>query len=516
LSTNESDSRDLAEFGYKQELHRSLGDFSSFAAGFSYMSILTGMFQTSYLGFAFGGRAFIWAWPVVFFGQFMVALQFAELAAHYPLAGSVYQWSKNVASKAWGWNTGWMYLWAQITTVPAVALGWQVILPQISTKFQFVKCTPSDSCPDKNFPLFYDPAFAKNAFILGTVMIALTTIINMAGVKAMSQINNIGVAAELVGAAGLIIIYLVHVHNGPSVLFKTDGTGAGHSWGWFGAVLIAAIMPLYVCYGFDTAGALAEETSDPRKTAPKAVIRAIASAGIMGFLLIMFGIMAVSDEGVANLGATGLAGITTDVLGDTWGKIFLVDVALAIFVCCLAIHAATVRVLFAMSRDNNLPAASALAKVSGTRKVPVVPAIFTGIIALLILSFNLVNPYAFTIIVSLGIIFMYLAYLGVTIPLLGKRNEGWPGNLPDRSEKLFSLGGFGKISNLIAIVYGAAMVVNLAWPREGFYGTLWYQKYGPITGIVIVVVAGLALYYGYQRPRMGVLEEHRAGAVSAD
>ena len=55
-----TDSSDLAEFGYKQELHRTLGSFSSFAAGFSYISILTGMFQTSYLGFLFAGPAFIW------------------------------------------------------------------------------------------------------------------------------------------------------------------------------------------------------------------------------------------------------------------------------------------------------------------------------------------------------------------------------------------------------------------------------------------------------------------------
>src|SRR5437763_6556259 len=86
-----SDSAQLAEFGYKQELHRTLGSFSSFAAGFSYISILTGMFQTSYLGFYFAGPAFIWAWIFVLFGQMMVALQFAQLAAHYPLAGSVYQ-----------------------------------------------------------------------------------------------------------------------------------------------------------------------------------------------------------------------------------------------------------------------------------------------------------------------------------------------------------------------------------------------------------------------------------------
>ena len=101
MAASDTDSRDLATLGYKQELDRTLGSFSSFAAGFSYISILTGMFQTSYLGFLFAGPAFIWAWLVVLFGQMMVALQFAELSAHYPLAGSVYQWSKQVAGKAW-------------------------------------------------------------------------------------------------------------------------------------------------------------------------------------------------------------------------------------------------------------------------------------------------------------------------------------------------------------------------------------------------------------------------------
>ena len=54
-----ADVHDLASFGYKQELNRSLGSFSSFAAGFSYISILTGMFQTAALGFLFAGRALV-------------------------------------------------------------------------------------------------------------------------------------------------------------------------------------------------------------------------------------------------------------------------------------------------------------------------------------------------------------------------------------------------------------------------------------------------------------------------
>src|SRR5919108_4150403 len=71
-----AESLELAEFGYKQELERSLGSFSSFAAGFSYISILTGVFQLFFFGFATGGPAFLWTWPMVFIGQLLVALCF--------------------------------------------------------------------------------------------------------------------------------------------------------------------------------------------------------------------------------------------------------------------------------------------------------------------------------------------------------------------------------------------------------------------------------------------------------
>src|SRR5581483_11322633 len=73
-----ADSDELAGFGYKQELDRSLSSFSSFAAGFSYISILTGVFELFGFGFGFGGPAVWWSWPIVFIGQMAVALCFAE------------------------------------------------------------------------------------------------------------------------------------------------------------------------------------------------------------------------------------------------------------------------------------------------------------------------------------------------------------------------------------------------------------------------------------------------------
>src|SRR3954471_20678563 len=117
-----SDEAELAHFGYKQELKRSLGLFSSFAVAFSYISPSTGIFALFALGLTTIGGVFFWSWPLVALGQFIIALSFAELSSHIPVAGSVYQWSKHLANRTQAWFTGWMYLFAGILTVTAVAV----------------------------------------------------------------------------------------------------------------------------------------------------------------------------------------------------------------------------------------------------------------------------------------------------------------------------------------------------------------------------------------------------------
>ena len=90
----------MEDFGYKESLDRSIGKFASFAAGVSYISILTGTFQLFYFGFGTAGPAYLWSWPMVFVGQMAVALCFMELAAKYPVAGSVYNWSQEARQPA--------------------------------------------------------------------------------------------------------------------------------------------------------------------------------------------------------------------------------------------------------------------------------------------------------------------------------------------------------------------------------------------------------------------------------
>jgi urea carboxylase system permease len=498
-----SDVNELAKFGYKQELDRSLGSFSSFAAGFSYISILTGVFQLFAFGFLSAGPAVWWSWPIVFFGQFAVALCFAELAGQYPLAGSVYQWSKRVSSDFTSWMTGWIMIIGSIVTVAAVAVALQVILPQVSTKLQF-----AGSAADAG--LYSTPGGAKNAIILGVVLVLFTTAVNMIGVKLMARINNVGVMLELIGCSILVVLLLVNVTRGPAVITHTLGTGAGHDWGFFGAFLIGGIMSAYVMYGFDTAGTLAEETNEPRRHAPPAILRALAAAGILGGLLILFALMATPNINDKNVGLLGLPYIVKQVLGNTTGNIFLIDSAIAITVCCLAVHTAAIRMLFAMARDGRLPLGTHVARVSGKGKVPIVPALLVGGLTIALLTANLANQQVFTTLTSVAIIMFYLCYLGVTGPMLLARLRGrWP--KPDHGP-YFSLGRWGTLVNAIAVLWGLIGVVNIGWPRVAVYSDkAWYYQYGAIVFIGGVAIIGGLYYFAVQRNKTkGPLPEHAA------
>ena len=410
-----ADDDELAEFGYKQELDRSLGAFATFAAGISYISILTGTFQLFYFGFAFGGPAYWWSWPMVFAGQLMVALCFAELAAKFPVAGSIYNWSKRLSSPHVAWLAGWMMLTASIVTISAVALAYQITLPQISDFFQFYG--------DGNGK--YD--FAVNAVILGTALIIFTTIINAIGVKLMSRINSTGVFIELVAAILLIVALAVNITRGPDVVMETQGRGADWDLGYLGAFLAASLASAYVMYGFDTASSLGEESLNPRKNAPRAILRALIASFFIGGLILLFALMSVPNITAEQISTGGLQYIILAVLGNTIGDIFLWSVVIAITVCCLAVHTAAIRMMFAMARDNNLPAGDHLARVHPKTKTPIIPAVLIGFIAILILVVNIRQPQIFTVITSIGIIMIYIAYLLVTGPMLLARMRGaWP------------------------------------------------------------------------------------------
>src|SRR2546426_7725643 len=134
----ERDDAHLRSLGIKPELQRTLGLLSNFAVAFSYISVSTGTFTNQAVAFGVGGPAIFWAWPLVILGQTFVALNFAELASHFPVAGSIYQWSKRLSNRTLGWFTGWIYFWAGVLTTTAVAVTVPLVVAGINGNPDFL------------------------------------------------------------------------------------------------------------------------------------------------------------------------------------------------------------------------------------------------------------------------------------------------------------------------------------------------------------------------------------------
>ncbi|MGJ5752030.1 amino acid/polyamine/organocation transporter (APC superfamily) [Streptomyces puniciscabiei] len=481
-------------FGYQQELHRGVGSFASFAAGFSFVSILTTVFQLFGLGFGLGGAAFFWTWPLVFAGQLLVALCFAELAARWPISGAIYQWSSRLAGTTTGWFVGWIMIIGQILTVAAAAIAAQAVLPGMWSGFQIVGGPGAD-------PSVGSPTGAQNAVLLGCVLLVITTVVNILGIRQMAAATSFGVTVEIMGVLALVLILFFLPERGPRVVAHPTGW-AGHG-GYFGAFLASSLMAAYVMVGFDSAGELAEETHSPRRTTPRTILRALITSGVGGALLILSGLMAARSLTDGKLAAGGLSWVLTDRLGGVLGRLLLCCVAVAVFACTLAVQTSGARMMYSMAREGALPFHRRLGKVSARTGTPITTSVVVGVGAALALVVNIRQSAVFTALSSLCIALLYLAYLGVTVPLLVTRirrrgSGGLPAGVDETGRPLFSLGRWGVTVNTLAVLYQAGMTVNLIWPRAEIYdltgGTWWLRWSAPLfIGLSLAAGAGYFL-----------------------
>jgi amino acid transporter len=441
VTGGERDSADLARFGYKQELKRSLGTFSSFAVAFSYISPSTGIFTLFALGLTTLGGVFIWTWPVVALGQFIIALNFAEVSSHFPVAGSVFQWTKYLSSRTYSWFSGWIYLFAGILTVTAV-----------------VATLPLALIPALNGLGWHslNPASLHTNLVVALITLVVITVLNIYGVRLVAIINNTGVLFEILGMFVFAIVLIAfHNHQGFHVVTNSAGIHVGPS-----SFLAAMFMSLFVIYGFDTASTLAEETRDPRRAAPKAVLFSIVGAFVIGGVFLVGTLMAIPNLHAAIAGNGGLGWSPANVIeanfSSGFATVYLLVVSAAIFVCCLSIMAATIRLCFGMARDNRLPLSRPLSRVAPGLHTPVWACIAVAILAAV--PFLQYSGAAIIAIAATGMI--YLSYFLGNLAILRARARGWP-----KVRAPFRLGRWGLLVNIVGLLYGGAMLVNFAWPR---------------------------------------------------
>jgi amino acid transporter len=395
----------------------------------------------------------------VVIGQLFVALNFAELSSHFPVAGSIYQWSKRLSNKTLGWFTGWIYFWAGIVTVTAVAATVPLVLSTVMG-FDLASASPI-------------PGLDMWQFV-GIVTLVTTTIINSAGIRLLALINNIGVAAEILGMVvfALILLFFAH-HQSPSILFDTSYTSGQANGHYLPVFLVGAFMALFVVYGFDTAGTFGEETIDASRQAPRGVLSAIILSGIVGAIFLLAVTLSFKDVGAAV--ATGLkAGfpiadtikdnLTFGILGSfTMGDLYLVVILIAVYVCTLAIQGATVRLMFSMGRDRRLPFGSLWGHVHPSLKTPAYAAVAVGVLGAIPLIVTGALGSIYLAIAATGMI--YIAYFLCNLGVLQARRRGWP-----HKGAWFSLGSWGTIINIVALIWGGLMIINIGLWTSSLFG----------------------------------------------
>src|SRR3954467_1006997 len=517
------DTERLESLGYRQELSRVLGFFDNFSVAFTYLSPMVGIFSLFVLGVGTAGPAYIWLMPVVVIGMLFVALVFGELASHYPVAGALYQYSKFTVGPAYGWWVGWFYGIALLITVASVDTG---VAPYVATLF------------NNWFNSSIDPTKHSTILVITLCLLALQTTANVIGARVLGRIARYGTYVETFGTFGIFVILLIAgFHHGLGYLFSTEGASHAHTnalgfdfqGNWLlGAALVAILAHVYIFYGFESCGDIAEETKDAGKQVPRAMRSAIVYGGISSFVLVLALILAIPSG--AQGFSTAVAGGPSYILGvnlTPWIQdVLLCVVIYAFFSCGSAVQGAGARLAFSYARDGAVPGSKTLSKVSPRFHTPVYALMlgfFVPLLASLLVNINPAHSHKFLFVtypanvnalfalVSFGVSGIYLSFLMTVIGAAIARRRGWT---PSGS---FTLGRWGWPVTITAGVYLAVILVDVVYP-SGVSSGRALLNYDWITFVVMVGIAVVgAIVCTLARPEKNVARHviDTQGAVPA-
>ncbi|MEO8518862.1 MAG: APC family permease [Dermatophilaceae bacterium] len=498
----------LADFGYRQELSRVLSLFDNFSIAFSYLSPMVGIYSLFVLGAGAGGPRYIWLMPIVVAGMLLVALVFGELGSHYPMAGALYQYSKYSVGPAYGWWVGWIYGIALLVTVASVDTG---VVPYVA------------DLTNQWFGTTMDPTSHSTILVVTVVMILLQTVLNTVGAKVLGRVARIGVYVETIGTFGVAIaLGIVGFHHGFGFLFETRGAEVaatnslqvdfGGNW-WTGAALVAVLAHVYIFYGFEAAGDVAEETVNASRQVPRAMRAALLYGGIASFVLVAGLLLATPSDAKGYAAATSFAGGIPLILSQLpqWlQNFFLVMVIIAFFSCGTAVQGAGARLAFSYSRDGALPGSGWMRRISPRFHTPSNALIVGALVPLLFTLLVNINPSkdvhilwftfpqginALTALVSFGVSGIYLSFLLTVIGSMIARARGW------QPEGSFRLTRWAWPVSIVAAAYLALMLINviaptgLGSPRGALFNLDWIT----LMVMVVIVVVG-AIYFFIARP----------------
>ena len=507
----QSDRDDLHKLGYAQELLRSMGGFSNFAISFSIISILTGAVILYDYGLAWAGTAAVLiGWPLVTVFVLLIAASMGEIASAYPTAGGLYYWASRMKNKNWGWWTAWLNLIGQFAIVAGInyaAAG-------------FLNATIIDKVTGGTFNTTeIIPGILNGQLVTMGVLMLIQLAMNIAGISLVSLLNQVSVWWHIVIVAAVVI--LVFVAGKPDQsglhLFAIEPLDKAGSWdNNLGVVHLtygpAVSYPIILAFffsllqanwtytGYDASAHVAEETVGARVSSAWGIFLSVAVSAIVGFVFLLA--LTTHLPSLSTLfpdtlddaatysqyyfgGGVAVIDILKYNLGS-FGDVLSAGIAIAMAFCGLSSVASAGRMLYAFSRDDGLPGASWLKKVSHRYRTPANSLIAIVVVSWLftVAAFIVGTGTAIIIVTAISTIFLYAAY-GVVI-YLGATTSDW------LKERVWSLGRWSKPVAWIAIAWVLILMVLFSFPTSGNISFPF---------MIVTVILLVVYYFGWARAR---------------
>ncbi len=368
----------LEQYGYKQELKRSLGFWGVVVYGIIFTCPMAAMQMFGFVGqYANGLDSLVYIIGIV--GMVFTALSYGRCIREWPIAGSVFSYVQRTINPHVGFIAGWLIL-IDYALIPALvlsigALFLNMLIPSIPIWLALL------------------------------ISVLVDTVINYVGVELADKENMALFIIQLAGIAAFLVTGVIYIwKGGGAVAFNLDPIFQASKFhiDFIATALSIAVVTLL---GFDAMTTLAEETEHPQKFIPPGMIVTLM---IIGFLFIAETYIArlihPAIEGFEP--ETGFINAIVMAIGGEPLKIYI----LIAFVLSLAFgtalnsQLAASRILYSMGRDKLIP--GIFGKVHPKYKTPFVATITFGIVTFAIA--NLIGIESLSKLVNYGAMTSYM------------------------------------------------------------------------------------------------------------
>jgi putrescine importer len=312
---------------HEAHFRRVLGLPSLVLFGLAYMVPLTvwttyGVVTTKTHGFLSS------AYVVTTVAMLFTAYSYGRMVVVHPVAGSAYTY----ASRAFGRPLGFMVGWALLLDYN--------FLPMIN--YLVIGLYMKDYFPGTPQALW---------IVIGVVRV---TTLNILGVKLLARMNLIFIAAQVIFIAVFVAVSIAKLTSDVDVdSFAAPFVGSGLDTGLvFAGAAILALSFL----GFDAVSTLSEETRDPRRRIPRAIMLCALFGGLVYIVQAYLGQLVFPDwRSLVGREDVASADVMKFIGGDFLNSFFTAVYVSSAFACAMASQASVARILYAMGRDGSLP-----------------------------------------------------------------------------------------------------------------------------------------------------------------